>query len=319
MIPSTKHYSTSMNIRFVLGLIAVLLLLSGCSSKASDQSKQKAFADPDSAVKALLTAVKADNMPELTAIFGPDGAEVLSSGDPVSDKQNREVFLVALEQQWTLDDKSADAKELVIGYDQWPFPIPLVKESRGWRFDTAAGKQEVLARRIGRNELAAIGTCRTYVIAQKEYASESRDGKPAGIYAQKVRSDEGKQNGLYWARKTSDAKPSPLGDLAAQAESEGYDIAHKDKIRPFHGYYFRILTQQGKHATGGAKNYILDGEMKQGFAMIAYPADYGSSGIMTFIVNQDGAIYETDLGEDTLKTASEIKEFNPDDQWRLVE
>lgn len=301
----------------VLALVACLsLMMGGCSSSAA-RPNQKTFADPQTAVQSLLSAAKKGDTAELLTIFGPEGGEILSSGDPIADKNNREAFVVALEQKWTLQDYN-NSKELVIGYEEWPFPVPLVQESYGWRFDTAAGKQEVLARRIGRNELAAIGVCQTYLIAQKEYASEGRDGKPAGIYAQKVRSDPGKHDGLYWATTTPGEKRSPLGDLAAQAESQGYATPTTAGPRPFNGYYFRILTEQGKDARGGAKSYLVNGEMKDGFALIAYPAEYGNSGIMTFIVNQDGIIHEADLGDHTAKIAGDIKSYNPDSNWHPV-
>lgn len=319
MFHQSHRISFARTASLLLGLAVAMSLVTGCCSVPPEHQNQKAFDSSESAVKALAAAVKGRNSDELLAIFGPLGKEILSSGDPIADRHNQEVFLVALEQSWTLQDKAGDTKELVIGYDQWPFPIPLVKECYGWRFDTAAGKDEVLARRIGRNELAVIGVCQTYVAAQKEYAKEGRDGKPAGLYAQKVRSEPGKHDGLYWPTANPGEKRSPLGDLAAQAESEGYTPAPKGAPKPFRGYFFRILTQQGKDARGGAKSYLASGDMKEGFALIAYPAEYGNSGIMTFIVNQDGAIHETDLGPDTLKIAGEIKEFNPGDQWQLVD
>jgi hypothetical protein len=208
----------------------------------------------------------------------------------------------------------------VIGNEQWPFPVPLVREGDGWRFDTDAGKREVLARRIGRNELAVIGLCETYVIAQKQYAAEGRDGNPAGAYAQKIRSTSGKHDGLFWPTKPGE-KPSPLGDLAAQATSEGYAYraAPAQGPRPFHGYLFRVLTRQGASAPGGAKSYVADGHMTGGFALIAYPAAYGNSGIMTFIVNQDGVVREADLGKDTAKLAGAIDAYDPDARFQPVE
>jgi hypothetical protein len=279
---------------------------------------QKAFASPESAVEALAAAATKGDTAEMLAIFGPEGQEILTSGDPVADRMNRQVFLVALGEQWKLEDKEKNSKELIAGDEQWPFPIPLVKERGGWRFDTAAGKQEVLARRIGRNELSAIGVCRTYVVAQKQYASEGHDGKPAGRFAQKVKSSPGKHDGLYWATTGPDEKASPLGEFAAMAASEGYSTSSTE-IRPFRGYFFRILTEQGEDAPGGARSYIVNGEMTDGFALIAYPAEYRNSGIMTFIVNQDGVVYETDFGLETLKIAGEITAYNPDETFTVVE
>jgi hypothetical protein len=293
-------------------------MANGCSTTPPQHQNQKVFASPESAVEALAAAARNGDTAELSAIFGPEGQEILSSGDPVADRRNREVFAVALGEQWKLGDLGNDSKELIVGDEQWPFPIPLVKEQDGWRFDTAAGKHEVLARRIGRNELSAIGVCRTYVVAQKEYAREGHDGKPAGSYAQKLQSEPGRHDGLYWATTRPTDKASPLREHAAAASLEGYSVSSSAE-KTFHGYVLRILTQQGKDAAGGARNYIVHGEMKDGFALIAYPAEYGNSGIMTFIVNQDGVVYETDLGKETLKLARAITAYNPDGTFDRVE
>jgi len=307
-----------------LGLLACVALLGGCTAESTrpvpqKPEDQKAFATAELAAQSLVAAAKRGNMQELQAIFGAQGQEILSSGDPIADKHGREVFVTAFEQQWVLGTIDRQTKELVIGYERWPFPVPLVKGADGWWFDCAAGKDEVLARRVGRNELAAISACRTYVTAQQKYANEGHDGKLAGIFAQRVRSEPGKQNGLYWDPATAGGKASPLSDLAAQAEKDGYEKEAKAGPAPFYGYFFRILTQQGKDAPGGAKNYVVDGDMRDGFALIAYPAEYGNSGVMTLCVGQDGVVYETDLGEETVKLAAEIKEYNPDAKWHVVE
>jgi hypothetical protein len=299
-------------------LAACVLGVAGCAASSPAYRNQRVFGDPTSAVDALAAAAGNGDSAGLEAIFGPEGREVLSSGDPVADRRQREVFVVALSQGWSLVSTGDNAKELVIGHEQWPFPIPLVKDRRGWWFDTAAGKHEVLARRIGRNELAAIGVLRTYGIAQRKYASEGRDGKPAGIYARKVRSEPGKHDGLFWPMTAPGEKPSPLGDLAAEAAAEGYSGESKGPT-PFHGYFYRVLTRQGKDAPGGAKSYVVGGDMKEGFAMVAHPAEYGNSGIMTFQVGPDGTIYESDLGEDTAKAAAAITEYSPDSAWHKVE
>lgn len=306
---------------FILSLAAGLGALSGCCTVPPEHKDQKAFGSPEKAVEALLAAVRKGDNAELMSLFGSEGRDILSSGDAVADKRQREVIIVAMGERWALEDGEGDGKatkELVVGNENWPFPIPLVKECWGWRFDSAAGKREVLARRIGRNELAAIGVCQTYVVAQKKYASEGRDGKPAGTFAQKVRSSEGKQDGLYWPTKAGE-KRSPLGDLAAQAEAEGYTPAKASEIKPFRGYFYRILTKQGKDAPGGAKDYIVNGQMTGGFALIAFPAEYGNSGIMSFIVNKDGVVLERDLGPDTLKIAGAVAEYNPDKEWGIVD
>ena len=280
------------------------------------QQSQKRFAKAEEAVQSLVKAAKTDNKAELLAIFGAEAEDLLSSGDPVADRRAREVVLVAFNERWRLVSLSPSAKTLLIGNEEWPYPVPLVKDSGGWRFDTAAGKEEILFRRIGRNELSTIRACRVYVRAQKEYAAKGHDGKAAGLYAQKFGSQAGKQDGLYWKVGPGE-ELSPLGELAAQAALEGYSRDRAGPI-PFHGYLFRLLTAQGPDAPEGARNYISKEEMRSGFALIAYPAEYRKSGVMTFIVNQDGVIYEKDLGEETVQLASQVKEYNPDTSWRKI-
>src|SRR5262249_47748342 len=231
--------------------------------------------------------------------------------------QNREIFTVAAAEGWRLVDDGTDRKDLIVGNEGWPFPVPLVKVGNTWRFDTAAGKEEVLARRIGRNELAAIGTCRTYVTAQHRYAADGHDGKPAGLFATAFRSDSGKQNGLYWPAARGQPR-SPLGDLVAEASEEGRTLGTKTERAPFHGYSFKTLTGQGAAVRGGAKSYIVNGEMSGGFALVAWPAQYDVTGIMTFIVNQDGIVYEKDLGTQTATPAA-MTRYNPDASWRQVQ
>ena len=233
---------------------------------------------------------------------------------------NRQVFAVAVSEQWHLEDATPNRKTLVIGNEEWPFPVPLVKGADGWRFDTAAGKEEVLARRIGRNELQAIATSRAYVTAQRRYAQQGHDGKPAGVHATKLKSDPGKENGLYWPTARGQ-KRSPLGDLVAQAAEEGRPIGGEDRPQPtgFHGYYFKILTGQGAAVSGGARSYIVKGEMSGGFALVAWPAQYDATGVMTFIVNQDGIVRERDLGPQTDAIARKMTVYNPDASWRQVQ
>lgn len=296
------------------------VVLGGCSSTPNpDYQNQRVFSSANEAVESLGGAVKAGDAAAIEAIFGTEAREVLASGDPVADRRNREVISIAMQQQWSLERIDSSTKELIIGDERWPFPIPLVKDSRGWWFDTLAGKDEVHSRRIGRNELAAIGVCRAYVVAQQEYAATGHDGNPAGIYAQKVRSTAGKQDGLYWETTSADEEPSPLGALAAQASAEGYSTAGNTQLTPFHGYFYRILTRQGADASGGEKDYVVNGNMSGGFALIAYPAEYGNSGIMTFIVGPDGVVYERDLGEQTLEVAGKIIGYSPDSGWRVSE
>ena len=294
-----------------LGLM--LFLLPACApAPAPDRTR---FATPDEAAKALLQALETNSADELKAIFGPDVEQNLSSGDPVSDRHDREVMALAMGISWRWDPAGSDRQELVIGDEQWPFPAPLTKVRGGWQFDTDAGREEILSRRIGRNELRAIDVGRAYVSMQQAYASQPRDGKAAGLYAQKLRSAPGRQDGLYW-RVGAGETPSPLGDLVEQAVVEGYDESRGSQ--PLWGYRFRVLTAQGSAAKGGARSYIVNGEMSGGFALIAYPAEYGRSGIMTFIVNQDGVVYQKDLGDDTPDAAAGLKEYNPDATWAEV-
>lgn len=280
---------------------------------------QKHFKSPEEAVRALAEAVKGNDTKELSAIFGPSGKEFISSGDQVADKTGRERFAKAYEEMNKLV-KENDAKAvLYLGNGEWPFPVPVVKKGDRWLFDTTAGKEEILNRRIGRNELNAIQVCLAYVDAQREYVLKDRDGDTLLEYAQRFISRKGEKNGLYWDTKEGEP-PSPLGPVIAKAAKEGYSGERPVGRRtPYHGYYYRILKSQGKHAPGGEYDYLVKGKMIGGFALVAYPAEYGNSGIMTFIVNQDGVVYEKNLGKDTGKISAEIKKFDPDDTWKKTE
>ncbi len=299
----------------VLGALSV----GGCATTEAYDPNQTTFGEPENAVAALIAAVERNDTALMESIFGTESADLLSSGDPVRDRREREVLSVALAQGWTLEPLKKDAMELVIGDEEWPFPIPLVRDRRGWWFDTEAGRAEVLYRRIGRNELATIGALRAYVIAQETYASEGRDGGAAGAYAQRIRSTPGRYDGLFWRRTTDATPPSPLSEFAAQAAAEGYGATDSAGPTPLRGYLFRILTRQGPAAPGGARDFIVDGRMTGGFAMIAWPAAYGDSGIMTFIVSGDGIVYEADLGPETGTVAAAIDRFDPDSRWNEVE
>lgn len=298
---------------FPPALVMAALLFGQACSRTSSQS---IFATPDDAAKALMQALKTDNTEQIQAIFGRETLKAVASGDAASDKHDREVIGLAMEQSWRWAPLGSDRLELIVGEEQWPFPVPLAKSGDQWRFDSEAGKEEVLARRIGRNELGVIDLCRAYVDWQKEYAAERRDGKRAGLYAQRLRSTPGRQDGLYWETKTGE-RPSPLGDLAAQAADEGY-AKNQAEGSPFWGYRFRILTAQGGSAPGGRKSYVVNGDLSGGFALVAYPAKYGSSGVMTFVVNRDGAVHQKDLGNDTLDLAAKITEYDPDQSWELL-
>jgi hypothetical protein len=279
--------------------------------------RPRAFATPEEAIRSLVEAAKQGNLEMMLAIFGPDGKELAATSDPATARMNLKVFTVAAAEQMRLDDAGPNRKTLVIGSENWPFPVPLVKAADGWRFDTAAGKDEILARRVGRNELAVIETCRAYVTAQKRYALQGHDGRPAGLYAMAFASDPGKENGLYWPAARGQ-KLSPLGELVAQAAEGGRQVtaAGRRQPSPFQGYYFKILTAQGPSAAGGARNYVVDGVMSGGFALVAWPAQYAVTGVMTFVVNQDGIVLEKDLGSETSTVAEKMTTYNPDKTWQ---
>ena len=299
--------------------IALLALLASSATIAAQTATPRTFAAAEDAVKALAETVKTGDLDALRAIFGPEGRELVDTSNPTAARMNRRVFAVAFREQWHLEEATPTQKTLVVGNENWPFPVPLVKAADGWRFDAAAGKEEVLARRIGRNELDAIATSRAYVTAQQRYAQQGHDGKPAGLHAAKFQSDAGKENGLYWPTARGQ-KRSPLGDLVAQAAEEGRPLGgDRTQPSPFHGYYFKILTGQGAAAPGGARSYIVNGEMSGGFALVAWPAQYDTTGVMTFIVNQDGTVRERDLGPQTDAIARKMTVYNPDKSWRAVQ
>jgi hypothetical protein len=296
------------------GVTIIAMIIMAFVGSTSAASEQKAFATSEDAVNAFIKAVKEDNNKELLAIFGADANELIYSGDEVADRQRREAFIKAYDEQHKIEPEG-DKLVLVVGKNDWPFPIPLVKHAEQWVFDTAAGKEEILDRRIGENELYTIQVMLAIVDAQREYAMKDRDGDGLLEYAQKFMSDPGKKNGLYWETKEGE-EPSPLGDLIAKAKREGYSKANSpEEPQPYHGYFYRILTAQGPNASGGVLDYIVNGKMIGGFAVIAYPADYGNSGVMTFIVNYDDVVYQKDLGEDTEKEAQAMKLFDPDKTW----
>ena len=266
-----------------------------------------------------MEAVRASDTKEVLAIFGPTWNEIISKVDKVQDKAARDRFIKAYDEMNKLEKETDSKVTLVVGKEEWPFPIPIVKVGESWRFDTKAGKEELLNRRIGRNELNTIQACLTYVDAQREYAMKDWDGDGLLAYAQKFGSTKGKKDGLYWKAKEGEEQ-SPLGPLAARAVSEGYTGRKPgDKPVAYYGYYYRILKAQGKNAPGGAYDYVVKGKMIGGFALVAYPAEYGSSGIMTFIVNHDGVVYQKNLGSKTAKVASTMKAYDPDEIWEKAE
>jgi hypothetical protein len=293
----------------IILVCAVFISISAALCFAADQ---KTFATPGEAVKALIAAVESNNLDELVAIFGEDGKDLVSSGDEVQDKNGRASFVKSYKTKHTIITEDANTRVLQVGTRNWELPIPIVLSDGKWRFDTAAGKQELIYRRIGDNELGAIAVCRGAIASQLDYAAVGHDGLPAGIYAEKFRSDPGKHNGLYWELKEGE-DPSPAGPFLAQAAEEGYQ-----KGDPYHGYYYHGLKAQGPAAKGGAKSYLVDGVLKGGVGLVAYPAQYKSSGVMTFIINQNGVVYQKDLGENTIELAKVITEYNPDSTWTKV-
>jgi hypothetical protein len=278
---------------------------------------QQSFASPEAGITALVEAVKANDQPMLRGILGSHGKKLISSGDEVADQQSREAFIKAYSETNKLVLEGDQQAVLMIGQDEWPMPIPLVKSPAGWRFDTPQGEKEILTRRIGRNELAAIQVCLAIVDAAQEYATLDVDGDRIPEYALRFVSTPGKHDGLYWPTN-ADEPLSPLGPLLAAATREGYTNSVTRPLAPYHGYFYRILTKQGKDAPGGARDYLVNGHMIGGFAVIAYPARYGVSGIMSFMVNQDEVVYEQNLGQNTAAMVSKITTFNPDASWKQV-
>jgi hypothetical protein len=273
---------------------------------------QQSFNSPDDAAAALASAVKSGIRQDIVKVLGPDGEDIIASGDETADKSERDMFTTAYDAKHSVKVDGNKAT-LIVGPDDFPFPVPLFKAKAGWEFDTKEGRQEILYRRIGRNELDTIQTCLAFVDAEDEYADKDR-GDGSGVYAQRIVSSPGKTDGLYWP---SDKNDSPLGALAAEASAEGYKAGSEP--RPYHGYYYRVLTQQGASAPGGAMNYIVKGKMIGGFALVAWPADYANSGVVTFIVSHSGIVYEKDLGENTAAIAGGMTSFDPDKSWRKVE
>jgi len=280
---------------------------------------QERFNSPQAAVDALKAAVEARDTNALHAIFGPV-AHSLVSGDVVEAQEERELFVSRVKEKVNLVSQSNSTKVLQLGSDGWPFPIPLVKQDGGWIFDTEAGQEEILNRRVGANELGAIRVCRAYAQAQREYANVDRNHKGVLEYAQHLRSTPGAHDGLYWSTRSGD-ELSPLGPLVAQARVEGYQKKTKiltEDQSPYHGYYFRILTRQGRHAAGGKYNYIINGNMIGGFALVAWPAQWGNTGVMTFLISQQGKVYQKNLGPKTASIAAAMTAFDPDPTWTAV-
>jgi hypothetical protein len=275
------------------------------------------FASPEEAEQALVGALRTGDTQRLLSIFGSEGEEIIFSGDEVSDRQRYQKLLSAYEEKHSLQVDNEDSRTMVVGKDEWPFPIPIVREEGTWAFDAEAGKEEILNRRIGQNELSAIQVCKAIGDAQQEYALRDPDSDGIHAYAQQFPSDPGKHNGLFWPTAEGE-EPSPLGELIVAAVAEGYKRKEGGPT-PYHGYCYRILREQGPNAPGGALAYVANGKMILGYALVAYPAEYGNSGIMTFIMGADGVVYQRDLGEDTEKLGLAMKVFNPGEGWKKAE
>ena len=275
---------------------------------------QQHFKTPEEAAEALVIAAKTGEQALLT-VFGPDSADIVSSGDPVNDEVQRKKFVAAYDAGHQVERQDDGKATLFVGAKDWPVPVPLVKKSGGWTFDAAAGRQEILFRRVGRDELETIQSCLAYVDAQNDYAQLMRASTGVATYAQRIVSEPGKKDGLYWPTQPEE-EPSPLGEQVADASAQGYKIT--GERAPYHGYYYKILKRQGPAAHGGAYDYVARGKMIGGFALVAYPAIYRNSGVMTFLVNHEGTVFEKDLGPDTGKLAEAITSFNPDGTWKKV-
>jgi hypothetical protein len=295
----------------ILFLAGMAVSSSGCAGGSIAGPRE--FWSPDEAVGALASAIRANDTVELLAIMGSEGQQIVSSGDEVADQNRRLTFLSLFDEAHALVNEEADVQTLVVGRSDWPFPVPLVREGRGWVFDARAGREEILNRRIGENELSAIEVCKAIADAQQEYAIRDPDGDGVREYARKFPSDAGTRNGLYWPTGEGEV-PSPLGDLAAHAAQQGYSRRSEGRT-PYHGYYYRILERQGAHAPDGTLEYVVNGKMILGFAVTAYPAEYGGTGVMTFIMGPDCVVYQKDLGEETVKLASEMESFDPSAGW----
>ena len=300
-----------MNRTLVSLTIAALL----CTA-ASVVNAQQAFKTPDEAASALVSAAKTGDRKAIVSVLGPDGNDIVSSGDEVADAATRQKFVAAYDAKHEITMEGDNKAVMVIGQEDFPLPIPLVRKDGMWRFDTTAGREEILARRIGKNELDTIQSCLAYVDAQNDYADKDRTGAGKGIYAQRILSSPGKKDGLYWPDVQGN-DPSPLGEFIAEATGQGYRVG--GGRTPYHGYYYKILTKQGAAAPDGELEYVVKGKMIGGFALVAYPAEYRNSGVMTFIVSHNGTVYQKDLGPHTASLAERMTSFNPDGSWNKVD
>jgi hypothetical protein len=300
---------------FVAGL---LYLMTVAPLSAQALSGQKTFSSPLEAVHALVDAARSGDPAELEPLLGPQATQLIASGDAGAAKELLAGFVKAYGEKHSLSVEAQGFEFLQVGEGNWPFPFPIVRDGKVWYFDVDRGNEEILDRRVGRNELGAIAVCEGYVQSQIEYGSKGREGNPSGIYAQRFHSNPGKQDGLYWPVSKGEHE-SPMGPFVASASAEEYSGQPAGSPVPYYGYVYRIITEQGPDAPGGAKSYLVDGKLTGGFALIAYPAQYHSSGVMTFLVNQDGVVYQQDLGDQRADLASKITAYNPDSSWEPVQ
>jgi hypothetical protein len=310
--------SAEQSVRLHLGaIVALLLALSGLAAfpAPTAAAAQTTFATPEQAIESLVGAVRAGRADELMKILGPGSGKLVRSGDAVADAQSRQKFIAAYQDRNRIERDGDTRALLLVGKDDWPFPFPIVRRGGGWRFDAAAGAEEIIARRIGANELDAIEVCHAYVAAQREYAEKDRNHDGLVEYAQRFLSTPGKHDGLYWPAAEGQDE-SPIGPLMVKARAEGYGTEPKTTRQPYHGYYYRILKGQGLAARDGAYDYVWKGHMIGGFALVAFPAQYGVSGVMTFIVNHDDVVYQKDLGPRTTELADKMTRFDPDESWK---
>jgi hypothetical protein len=294
---------------------AYLALLTGCDWLGGGQAR---YDSPDEASEALVAAAGSGETRDLLRVLGEEAQPLIDSGDAVEDANRRNEFLALYDAAHRWESTTPDSSTLIVGPDEWPFPFPLIKDGGGWRFDTTNGVEEILNRRIGENELSAIQASLAYVDAQREYYWRNPEGAPLLTYARSLVSADNRKDGLWW-EAGPDEEPSPLGALFAAARAEGYLTDETVRPAPYYGYYFRTLTAQGEHAAGGAYDYVVGDHMIGGFGLVAYPAEYGSTGVLSFIVNHDGVVFSKDLGPDTAKLAGEMTRFDPDETWKREE
>ena len=306
--------SRALRLRRLAVQLAMLVLYAIAVPSWADKPTQQAFSSPENAAEALASAWRSGDADALLLLFGPAGATLVKSGDPIGEQIARSKLASAYDEAHRIERDAEGHAVILLGKDEWPYPIPLARRGTRWRFDTKAGAQQIIDRRIGHHEAHAIRVCRAYVEAQLAYGTSHRTADGRAVFAQRLGSSPGKHDGLFWVPSAGDEE-SPLGPLIALADARRQDTSGAGKVIPFHGYVFRILTRQGEHAPGGARSYVDDGQMTGGFALVAFPATFGASGVMTFIVNQDGVVYQRNLGPHTAQITRHMRAYDPDERW----